>query len=44
MGLSVRLLLKLLFKRGNTTPPSFTVTLTALTNATGTVTTQAYIT
>lgn len=43
MGLPVRLFLKLLLKRGNTTPPSFTVTLTALSNASGTVTTQAYI-
>ena len=40
----MKLLVKLLLGRGNTTPPSFTVTLTALTNATGTVTTQAYIT
>jgi len=40
----VRLFLKLLFKRGTASAPSFTVTLTALTNASGTVTTQAYIT
>ena len=38
----MRLFLKLLFKRGNTTPPSFTVTLTALSSASGAVTTQVY--
>ena len=40
----MRLLLKLLIKGGTATPPGFTVTLAATANASGTVTTQAYIT